>query len=124
MWNSGRIEEGSEQIGTRVSVRVVKNKVAPPFREATFDIIYGKGILRSRDLVNTGEASGVVSRSGSWYAFGDQRLGQGVGNSARALEESPELAGQLEAAIREASGLSDSPATTADATTEANEGQG
>jgi recombination protein RecA len=116
LWNSGRIEEGTEQVGTRVSVRVVKNKVAPPFREATFDVIYGKGILRSRDLVNTGEGLEVVSRSGSWYSFGDTRLGQGVGNSARALEEDPELAAELEAAIREAAGLpSDEPGRESEA---------
>ncbi len=105
MWNSGKIEEGGEQVGTRVSVRVVKNKVAPPFREATFDIIYGKGIDHARDLINTGESLGVVTRSGSWYSFGDTRLGQGIGNSARALEDDPELAAALERAIREKAGL-------------------
>jgi len=105
MWNSGRIEEGSVQVGTRVNVRVVKNKVAPPFREASFDVIYGKGIVRSRDLINTGEALEVITRSGSWYSFGDTRLGQGVGNSARALEEDPKLADELERAIRDKAGL-------------------
>jgi len=105
MWASGRIEEGTERVGTHVNVRVVKNKVAPPFKEATFDVIYGKGIVRSRDLINTGEALGLVSRSGSWYSFGDERLGQGIGNSAQALEEDPKLADQLEAAIREKVGL-------------------
>ncbi len=105
MWNSGKIEEGGEQVGTHVSVRVVKNKVAPPFREATFDIIYGKGIDRARDLINTGESLGLVTRSGSWYSFGDTRLGQGIGNSARALEDDPALAATLERAIREKAGL-------------------
>ncbi|HDJ30052.1 MAG TPA: recombinase RecA [Candidatus Acetothermia bacterium] len=105
MWNSGKIEEGGDQVGTHVSVRVVKNKVAPPFREATFDIIYGKGIDRARDLINTGESLGIVTRSGSWYSFGDTRLGQGIGNSARALEDDPELAAALERAIREKAGL-------------------
>ena len=105
MWASGRIEEGTERVGTHVNVRVVKNKVAPPFKEATFDVIYGKGIVRSRDLINTGEAVGLVSRSGSWYSFGDERLGQGIGNSAQALEEDTKLADQLEAAIRENVGL-------------------
>ena len=111
MWNSGRIEEGSDQVGTHVNVRVVKNKVAPPFKEATFDVIYGKGIVRSRDLLNTGEALGVISRSGSWYSFGDNRLGQGIGNSARALEESPSLADEIEGEIKQKAGLS---AQTAD----------
>ncbi len=105
MWGSGRIEEGTERVGHNINVRVVKNKVAPPFKEAKFDVIYGRGIVRSRDLLNTGEALGLVSRSGSWYSFGDQRLGQGIGNSAAALEEEPALADQLEAAIREKAGL-------------------
>ena len=105
MWASGRIEEGTERVGTHVNVRVVKNKVAPPFKEATFDVIYGRGIVRSRDLINTGEAHGLVSRSGSWYSFKDERLGQGIGNSAQALEEDIKLADQLEAAIREKVGL-------------------
>ena len=107
LWPSGKIEEGAEQVGTRVNVRVVKNKVAPPFKEASFDIIYGRGILRSRDLVNTGEKLGLVTRSGSWFSFGDTRLGQGVGNSARALEEQPDLATALEQAIREAAGFAE-----------------
>ena len=105
MWNSGRIEEGGEQVGTHVNVRVVKNKVAPPFREASFDIIYGKGIDRARDLINTGESLGIVTRSGSWYSFGDTRLGQGIGNSARALDDDPDLAAALEQAIREKAGI-------------------
>ena len=105
LWNSGKIEEGSDQVGTRVSARVVKNKVAPPFKEVSFDVIYGKGIVRSRDLLNTGEGLGVISRSGSWYSFGDTRLGQGLGNSARALDEDSQLADEIERAIREKAGL-------------------
>ncbi len=105
LWPSGKIEEGTEQIGTTVTARVVKNKVAPPFKEAKFDVIYGKGIVRSRDLLNTGEEVGTISRSGSWYAFGDKRLGQGIGNSARFLEENPDVADAIERAIREQAGL-------------------
>ena len=112
MWASGRIEEGTERIGTHVNVRVVKNKVAPPFKEATFDVIYGRGIVRSRDLINTGEALGMVTRSGSWYSFGDERLGQGIGNSAQALEEDAKLADKLETAIREKAGLKTAPKET------------
>jgi len=100
LWNSGRIEDGTERVGNHINVRVVKNKVAPPFREAIFDVIYGKGIVRERDLVNTGHALGLVSRSGAWYSFGDERLGQGIGNSALALEEDVALADRLEAEIR------------------------
>jgi len=105
MWGSGRIEDGSERVGHNINVRVVKNKVAPPFKEAMFEVIYGRGIVRSRDLINTGESLGLVTRSGSWYSYGDERLGQGVGNSATALEENTELADRLEAAIREKAGL-------------------
>jgi recombination protein RecA len=112
MWASGRIEEGTERVGTHVNVRVVKNKVAPPFKEATFDVIYGRGIVRSRDLINTGEALGLVTRSGSWYSFGDERLGQGIGNSAVALEEDPKLADTLETAIRKAVDAKRAPQAT------------
>jgi len=105
LWNSGRIEDGAERVGTHINARIVKNKVAPPFKEATFDVIYGKGIVRERDLVNTGVALGVISRSGAWYSFGDERLGQGIGNSAQALEEDPELATVLEAEIRAKAGM-------------------
>ena len=115
MWPSGKIEDGDVRVGTHVNVRVVKNKVAPPFKEATFDVIYGKGIVRSRDLINTGEALGLISRSGSWYSFGDERLGQGIGNSAQALDEDAPLAAKLEAAIREKAGLTQAPQEVANA---------
>jgi len=105
LWGSGKIEDGTSRVGHNINVRVVKNKVAPPFNEAKFDVIYGRGIVRSRDLINTGEMLGLVTRSGSWYSFGEERLGQGVGNSAQALEEDPTLADRLEAAIREKAGL-------------------
>ncbi len=105
LWPAGKIEQGSDNIGTRVGVRVVKNKVAPPFKEATFDVIYGKGILHSRDLINTGQSLGLISRSGSWYSFGDTRLGQGVTNSAEALDEDTKLAQEIEKAIRETAGF-------------------
>ncbi len=114
MWGAGKIEEGAERIGVHVNVRVVKNKVAPPFKEATFDVIYGKGIVRSRDLINTGEALGLISRSGSWYSFDGDRLGQGIGNSAQALEDDTELADRLEAAIREKAALGVTLPTTGD----------
>jgi len=116
MWGSGRIEEGSDRIGHNINVRVVKNKVAPPFKEAMFEVIYGRGIVRSRDLVNTGESLGLVTRSGSWYSYGDERLGQGVGNSAAALEENAELANRLEAEIREKAGLNKNAAAEEQAT--------
>jgi len=109
LWPSSRIEEGSSEIGRTINVRVVKNKVAPPFKEATFDIIYGKGIVRSRDLLHTAESLELVARSGSWYSFGNTRLGQGIGNSARALEEDPQLANEIETAIRDKAGFPSTP---------------
>ena len=109
MWPSGKIEDGNDRVGTHVNVRIVKNKVAPPFKEATFDVIYGKGIVHSRDLINTGEALDLVTRSGSWYSFGDERLGQGVGNAAAELEENTELAARLETAIREKAEIVEKP---------------
>lgn len=105
IWPEGKISEGDERVGMRVHVRVVKNKVAPPFREASFDIIYGKGILRERDLLNAGVDLGVITRSGSWYSYGDTRLGQGLAQASQQLVENPELLQQLEAEIREKTGL-------------------
>jgi len=113
MWASGRIEEGTERVGTHVNVRVVKNKVAPPFKEAKFDVIYGRGIVRSRDLINAGEDLGLITRSGSWYSFGENRLGQGVGNSAVELEDNAKLADELETAIRDKAGLTKKAADAA-----------
>ncbi|HIP99356.1 TPA: recombinase RecA [Candidatus Bipolaricaulota bacterium] len=106
IWSEGKIEEGAERVGTRAHVRVVKNKVAPPFREAVFDVIYGRGIARARDIIHTGESLGVVKRSGAWYSYGDVRLGQGIAQAAQFLEENPDLATKIEGEIREKAGLS------------------
>ncbi len=105
IWPEGKISEGEERVGMRVHVRVVKNKVAPPFREASFDIIYGKGIVRERDLLNAGVDLGVITRSGSWYSYGDTRLGQGLAQASQHLSENPEVLSAIEAEIREKSGL-------------------
>jgi len=101
----GTITEGEEKVGNETLVRVVKNKVAPPFKEARFDIIYGKGILRERDLLHTGEELGVVKKSGSWYSFNETQLGQGLSNSAKFLAENPDLADEIEREIRHKAGL-------------------
>ncbi len=105
IWPEGKISEGEERVGMRVHVRVVKNKVAPPFREASFDIIYGKGIVRERDLINAGVDLDVLTRSGSWYSYGDTRLGQGLAQASAHLSENPELTQSIEAQIREKAGL-------------------
>jgi recombination protein RecA len=84
---------------------VVKNKLAPPFKEAQFDIIYGKGIVRERDLIHTGEKFGVIKKSGAWYSFNDTQLGQGLSNSAAFLAQNPDLANEIEREIRRRAGL-------------------
>lgn len=99
------LKQGSEQIGNRTRARVVKNKVAPPFKEAEFDIIYGEGISKEGSLLDTGEAAGVVTRTGTWYSYGDLRLGQGKENSRNFLKANPELAAEIELKTRQAVGL-------------------
>ncbi|MCL6451352.1 MAG: recombinase RecA [Acetobacteraceae bacterium] len=96
------IKQGTEVIGNRTRVKVVKNKLAPPFRQADFDIIYGEGISREGSVLDVGAELGIVSRSGSWYTFGDQRLGQGRENAKEYLKQNPELRHKIEARIREA----------------------
>lgn len=101
----GSIEEGAEKIGNETIVRVVKNKLAPPFKEARFDILYGKGISRDRELIKVGEQMGIVKKSGAWFSYGSTQLGQGMTNSAAALEQNTELSEQIEREIRIKSGL-------------------
>ncbi|MBI2002159.1 MAG: DNA recombination/repair protein RecA, partial [candidate division NC10 bacterium] len=86
-------------------VKVVKNKVAPPFREAEFDIIYGEGISRLGSLVDLGATHKVVEKSGAWYAFGGERIGQGRENAKRFLQENPAVADEIEAKLRAALGV-------------------
>jgi recombination protein RecA len=105
IWAAGKIEEGDERVGMKAHVRVVKNKVAPPFREAAFDVIYGRGIARERDLIHTGESFDLISRSGAWYSYGDVRLGQGLAQAAQFLADNTELADQIAQEIRKKAGL-------------------
>jgi recombination protein RecA len=101
--NIGQIKgKGDERIGHKAKVKVVKNKLAPPFREAIVEIYYGEGISREADLLNLGEELGVVKKSGSWYSYGNIRLGQGKENARIFLKENPEIATELEAKIMEA----------------------
>jgi len=99
------IKDGEEVVGSRVKVKVVKNKLAPPFREAEFDIVYGEGISRLGSLLDLGVTHKVVDKSGAWYAYGSERIGQGRENAKRFLQENPAMADEIEAKLRAALGL-------------------
>ena len=92
-------------VGNQTRVKVVKNKVAAPFRTIEFDIMYGEGISKLGELLDLGAAAGLVEKSGSWFSYGDQRIGQGRENAKNFLREHPEMAAELEAAIRQNAGL-------------------
>ena len=97
-----QIKEGDNVIGSRVKVKVVKNKVAPPFRKAEFDILYGEGISRSGEIVDLGVETNVIKKSGSWFSYGESKLAQGRDAVKRLIEDNPELAEELSAKILEA----------------------
>lgn len=101
----GAIKDGQEFLGNRVRVKVVKNKCAPPFRQAEFDVLYNFGISHSSLLIDLGVEKGIVSRSGSWFSYGDLRLGQGKDNSRKFLEENKDIAREIEGKVRVAIGL-------------------
>src|SRR6059036_2712076 len=101
----GALKHGDEVIGSRTKVKVVKNKVAPPFREAEFDILYGTGISKEGELIDIASEQGIVEKTGAWYAFGGDRIGQGRENARDFLREHPEVAAQIEARVREKFGL-------------------
>ncbi len=99
------LKQGQDTIGNRTRVKVVKNKVAPPFREAEFDIMYGTGISREGDLVDMGADSGIVEKSGAWYSYNGERIGQGRENAKQFLREHTETAGAIEERLLEHFGL-------------------
>ena len=99
------IKDGDSVIGNRVKVKIVKNKMAPPFREAQFDIIYGEGISREGDLADLGVETGLIEKSGTWYSYRGERIGQGRDNVKKLLKENKDLAGKLELEIRKKIGL-------------------
>ena len=96
-----QIKIGQEVVGSRTRVKVVKNKVAPPFRQAEFDITYGHGISKMGSILDIALERNIVGKSGSWYTYGEQRVGQGRENAKSFLEEHPEIAGEIESRIRE-----------------------
>jgi recombination protein RecA len=101
----GAIKDGQESIGNRTKVKVVKNKMAPPFREVEFDIMYGEGISREGDLVDLAVQKEIIQKSGAWFSFDDERIGQGRENAKAFLKEHPEIARSIEEQLREKLGL-------------------
>jgi len=103
----GAIKDRDEVIGNQTRVKVVKNKVAPPFRVVEFDILYGEGISKMGELIDLGVKANVVEKSGSWYSYGSQRIGQGKENTRKFLIENPDMAAEIEEKIRADAGLID-----------------
>lgn len=96
----GSVKEGDEIVGNDTRVKVVKNKVAPPFRQAEFQILYGRGIYRLGEVIDLGVKQGLVEKAGAWYSYKGDKIGQGKANAARFLEDNPEIAAEIEAEIR------------------------
>ena len=95
----GQIKSGDENVGNNVRVKVVKNKVAPPFKKAEFDIMFGRGISKTGELVDIGVLQNIVKKSGSWFSYGETKLGQGRDSVKQLLEDNPELAAEIEEKI-------------------------
>ena len=101
----GSIKRGEEVVGNETRVKVVKNKIAPPFREALFDILYGEGISREGEIIELGVAHNIIEKSGAWYAYNGDKIGQGKDNTREYLKEHPDIAAEIEAKIRAAVGI-------------------
>jgi len=97
---TGAIKKGDEVVGNETKVKVVKNKVAPPFRQALFDILYGEGISREGEIIDLGVAQGVIEKSGAWYSYDGNRIGQGKDNVRNFLKENPDMSADIEAKVR------------------------
>ncbi len=102
---TGNIKKGEEVIGSETKVKVVKNKVSPPFKTAEFDILYGEGISREGEVIDMGVTAQVVDKSGAWYAYNGEKIGQGKDNAREFLRENPEIAREIENKIREHMGI-------------------
>jgi recombination protein RecA len=102
---TGQIKERDEVVGNQTRVKVVKNKMAPPFRQVEFDIMYGEGVSRTGELIDLGIKAGVVEKSGSWFSYSSQRVGQGRENAKQFLRDHPDVADSIEAKVREHSGI-------------------
>jgi len=103
----GAIKHRDEVVGNQTRVKIVKNKVAPPFRQVEFDIMYGEGISKTGELIDLGVKAEIIEKSGSWYSYGDERIGQGRENVRRFLKENPDIMADVEKRIRQNEGLID-----------------
>jgi len=101
----GAIKERDEVVGNQTRVKVVKNKLAPPFKQVEFDIMYGEGVSKMGEILDLGVKAGIVEKSGAWFSYDSQRLGQGRENSKAFLKGNPDMTAKIEAAIRQNSGL-------------------
>ena len=111
----GSIKKGEEVIGSETRAKVVKNKVAPPFRNAEFDILYGGGISREGEIIELGVQHRIIEKSGAWYSYGKDRIGQGKDNVRDYLKENPDLAREIESKIRAALGIEGAAPATVEA---------
>ena len=112
---SEALKQGVDIIGSKTNVKVVKNKVAPPFKTAEFDILYGEGISREGEIIDLGVNAKIVDKSGSWYAYNGEKIGQGKDNSREFLRENPDLAREIENKIRDSLGVALLPPAVVDA---------
>jgi recombination protein RecA len=110
----GAIKRGEEVVGSETRVKVVKNKVAPPFKQTEFDILYGEGISREGEIIELGVLNKIVDKSGAWYAYNGEKIGQGKDNAREYLKEHPEIAIEIEAKIRAAVGVKGGVAVVAE----------
>ncbi|QXI37333.1 recombinase RecA [Pseudomonas xantholysinigenes] len=98
---TGAVKEGDEVVGSETRVKIVKNKVSPPFRQAEFQILYGKGIYRNGEIIDLGVSQGLVEKSGAWYSYQGNKIGQGKANAAKYLQENPAIGAEIEKQIRD-----------------------
>ena len=110
---TGTIKKGDEAIGNETKVKVVKNKVSPPFKTAEFDILFGEGISREGEIIDMGVTAKVVDKSGAWYSYQGEKIGQGRDNAREFLRENPDLAHEIENKVREQLGIALLPAALA-----------
>ncbi len=114
----GMIKDGDEVVGNQTRVKVVKNKLAPPFKQVEFDIMYGEGVSKMGEIVDLGVKAGVVEKSGAWFSYDSVRIGQGRENAKAFLKKNPDMASKIEAAIRQNAGLIAEQILAADRTPE------